>query len=161
MALPKRQPIADQPLRPLGREPSPALRATVAVASHHGFCRLLFALLAGVVAVGCLLPAAALPLFEVSDKIQHFAAFAALGAIGALAFPGRRAIVLLAITLFAFGCLLEGLQLFVPSRQTALGDVIANSLGIVVGIASGAVGLTLILAKARMPLRADARHADD
>lgn len=128
---------------------------------HHGLYRLLFVLLACVVAVGCLLPAAELPVFEASDKVQHFAAFIALGAIGALAFPGRRAMVWLAIALFAFGCLLEGLQLFVPSRQSSLGDVIANTLGIAVGIASGALALMLVFARVRLPAGAGVRGEDD
>lgn len=130
-------------------------------APHHGLYRTLFALLSCVVAVGCLLPAAELPVFEAGDKVQHFAAFMALGAIGALAFPGRRAMVWLAIALFAFGCLLEGLQLFVPSRQATLGDVIANSLGIAVGIASGALALMLVFARVRLPAGAGVRGADD
>ena len=67
----------------------------------------------------------------------------------------------LAIALFAFGCLLEGLQFFVPSRQSSLGDVIADSLGIAAGIASGALALMLVFTKARVALRADTRHADD
>ncbi len=161
MALPKRKPIPDQPLRSPGREPAPASLASVAVVSHYGRYRILFVLLAVAVAVGCLLPTAELPVFEASDKVQHFAAFMALGAIGTLAFPGRRAMLWLMIALFAFGCLLEGLQLFVPSRQSSLGDVIADSLGIAAGIASGAVALVLVFTKARVSLRADAGHADD
>lgn len=128
---------------------------------HHGLFRTLFGLLSCVVAFGCLLPTAELPVFEASDKVQHFAAFMALGAIGAVAFPGRRSMVWLAIALFAFGCLLEGLQFFVPSRQATLGDVIANSLGIAVGLASGALALKLVLARVRLPFGAGVRGADD
>lgn len=161
MALPKRQPNPVPPLQPAAGEPLPASLPTGPAAPHRGLYRMLFALLSCVVAVGCLLPTADLPVFEASDKIQHFAAFMALGAMGALAFPGRRALVWLAIALFAFGCLLEGLQLFVPSRQAALGDVIANSLGIVAGIASGALALTLIVAKVSSATGGRGSRVDD
>lgn len=161
MALPKRQPNPDPTQRALGGEPLPARLPTGPVAPYDGLCRMLFALLAGAVAVGCLLPTAELPVFEASDKIQHFAAFMALGAIGAIAFPGRRAMIWLAFALFAFGCLLEGLQLFVPPRQAALGDVIANSLGIAAGLVSGALALTLIVAKVSSAIGGGGRRAND
>ncbi|SUS07611.1 hypothetical protein DF3PB_4700004 [uncultured Defluviicoccus sp.] len=48
-----------------------------------------------------------------------------------------------------------------PSRQSSLGDVIADSLGIAAGIASGALALMFVFTKARVSLRADTRHADD
>lgn len=161
MALPQRQPDPDPPQQPRGVDLSPARLPAGPVAPYHGLYRMLFALIAGAVAVGCLVPTAELPVFEASDKVQHFAAFMALGGVGALAFPGRRALVWLVIALFAFGCLLEGLQLLVPSRQASLGDVIANSLGIVAGLGSGALALTLLVARVSSVSGGKSRRVDD
>lgn len=149
-AIPPRPELPSEPPRKVRPQAQPA---EAALAPSHAIYRFLFALAACAVAAGCLLPASELPLFEANDKVQHFGAFMALGAIGAIAFPGRRAMLWLALALFAFGCLLEGLQVFVPTRQASLGDVVADSVGIAAGLASGALALALLFARARLPHR--------
>ncbi|MEM6985075.1 MAG: VanZ family protein [Pseudomonadota bacterium] len=70
------------------------------------------------------------------DKAMHFAGYAALGAwyVMVLAPTRYRQLWLL---LVAMGIVLEGLQVFVPSRMTEGLDVLANVLGASAGVALG------------------------
>lgn len=67
-----------------------------------------------------------------SDKAQHLAAYAALALAGGLGFAGAAARVVVGV--FALGLALEGVQAFVPGRLAGLDDVVANTLGVALGI---------------------------
>lgn len=79
-------------------------------------------------------PQAYLPATDVWDKAQHFLAYAILGGVGWLGYQGRRHMVMLLIGLILMGAGLEAAQAFVPGRFPSVGDVIANSLGALVGL---------------------------
>ena len=86
------------------------------------------------VVVGSLLPGSEVPAVSVSDKLQHFAAYALL----ALWFGGlshRQAHGWVALALLLLGALMEVLQGVLPLHRTAdLRDLLANALGIAFGI---------------------------
>jgi VanZ family protein len=90
-----------------------------------------FVFAAGVAAVVVLslIPGKQVPSLGISDKIEHFAAYALLGLIGALAFPTRRSAALLIVLLPAMGLALEVAQTFVADRSTDLADAVANGIG--------------------------------
>ena len=96
----------------------------------------------GLVIVGILLllPAQLLPETDIWDKAEHAGIFAGLTAIGLLAFPDRGRRWWLAFGLIAFGSTCEILQMFVPGREAAVGDAVANALGVL-----SAVGLCSLL----------------
>ncbi|HEX5776160.1 MAG TPA: hypothetical protein VFX95_05710 [Caulobacteraceae bacterium] len=90
------------------------------------------------VLVASLVPTSSLPQVTLSDKIEHFIAYAVLAALGAKAFPGRP--WLLAAALVANGIGVEILQQAMGlGRQGEVLDALANALGIAVGL--GAVSL--------------------
>ncbi|MDM0110735.1 VanZ family protein [Variovorax sp. J22R133] len=62
------------------------------------------------------------------DKSNHMLAFAVLGLLGRIAYPGRLVRVLLG--LFAYGGLIEILQAFTPERQAEWTDFFSDSLGL-------------------------------
>ena len=76
-----------------------------------------------------LLPARSLPSIGVSDKLEHFAAYALLGLIAGCAFPTQRATILLMAFLSTLGIALELGQWFVPGRSAETFDAIASGLG--------------------------------
>ena len=68
------------------------------------------------------------------DKLNHVLAFAALAFTGFLGYPASRgARLLLLCALLAFGGLIEVLQMFVPGRSSAWGDLLGDSIGIACG----------------------------
>jgi len=81
------------------------------------------------VIVFSLLPAKSLPSLGVSDKFEHFGAYALIALIAGFAFPTRRAAVLLMISLSSLGIALELGQWFVPGRTPETVDAIASGLG--------------------------------
>ena len=76
------------------------------------------------------------------DKLNHLAAFAALGFASWLGYPEswrRRSFVLFAMV--ALGGLIEVLQLYVPGRSSEWGDLLADAIG----VGAGAVIAMLLL----------------
>ncbi len=97
------------------------------------FWRSLFGLGVVATAYACLAPLeGAPPLPAQGDKIVHFSMFALDGVLALMAFRGarQRAVVLLCLALL--GGVLEVLQGFVPFRTPDFGDVVANTVGVVV-----------------------------
>ena len=69
--------------------------------------------------------------FNHADKVRHAAAFLVLWAIGRQArFEPAWG---LALSLLAFGVGIECAQAFTPTRESSLGDVVADAVGIAVG----------------------------
>ncbi len=69
---------------------------------------------------------------EHADKLMHVGAFAGLSVLACLAWPGRLRIV--AVGLLAYGVLIEVLQSYFPPRTASLADVVADAVGIALGI---------------------------
>lgn len=86
-----------------------------------------------VIAVLSLLPQADVPQIGVSDKIEHFGAYAGLAFLGGIGFNRGRWLVLLPLLLIALGILLEFLQQLAPGRASEVADAVANSLGVAAG----------------------------
>ncbi len=69
-----------------------------------------------------------------SDKIAHFAAYAALSAWFSLLVEQRKSLWVVLIGLIGYGLLLEFLQSLTSYRQGDIADAIANSLGVMTGL---------------------------
>ena len=67
------------------------------------------------------------------DKLNHFSAFGTLTVLGGLAWPGRLA--RLSLGLLAYGGLIEVLQTQVPGRSAEWADLLADGVGILLGLA--------------------------
>lgn len=65
------------------------------------------------------------------DKANHTLAFAVLTLLGSLAFPSRRCWLLLG--LFAYGVLIENLQLLTGYRFGEYQDLFADAVGMLIG----------------------------
>ena len=97
----------------------------------------LWVLSIAVVVVGSLLPARDLPAIPVSDKLEHFAAYAAMAAGAVQLFARRLSWGFVCVVLVLMGIGLEHLQ-----AQMALGrmldraDALANTLGVLAGLAT-------------------------
>lgn len=65
------------------------------------------------------------------DKTNHLLAFVVLAWLGLKAYPRRVAAAL--IGLFAYGGLIEILQIFIPNRSADWTDLVANGLGLLLG----------------------------
>jgi VanZ family protein len=75
------------------------------------------------------------PTLLMSSRLEHFAAFAVLGALFCLAYP--RHIVLVCLLVLGGAALLEIMQLLTPDRHGRIQDAIEKLAGGVVGILVG------------------------
>lgn len=66
------------------------------------------------------------------DKLNHLAAFAALGLLGRLAWPAH-GLARWAVGLLVYGGLLEIAQGLTPNRQAEWGDLLADAIGLLIG----------------------------
>ncbi len=72
------------------------------------------------------------------DKLEHAAAFATLTAVALLASrPGLRISLQVALGMLGYGAFIELVQTFLPTRQGDWPDLLADAVGI-------AIGLTLV-----------------
>ncbi len=95
--------------------------------------RVSFYAAAAVVGALSLVPGRAMPPTDISDKLEHLLAYAALGLVGvASARNGNRAILSI-LGIIAFGIAIEVLQLFTPGRHAEVGDALANAAGALIG----------------------------
>ena len=83
------------------------------------------------------------------DKVEHLVGYAVLAAYAAMLFASRRALGLAAIGLIALGAIIEVLQSMTSWRSADGGDLVANALG---------VGLGMLVAAT--PLRATLQQLD-
>jgi VanZ family protein len=67
------------------------------------------------------------------DKANHVLAFAVLTACAVRAFPAAGAVAL-AVTGLAFGGFIEGVQSQIPGRSAEWADVLADAVGIAIGL---------------------------
>ncbi len=93
-----------------------------------------------VVIFGSLLPGDSLPIRElallhISDKIEHFAAYAVLAFLPAI-HERRKAVIAVGLAVIALGVLLEFVQIPV-GRDFEIGDMVADAAGVGVGLALG------------------------
>ena len=95
--------------------------------------RIAFVAGALLVLVGSLTPGTEMPEIDVSDKLQHFGAYAGLAFLGLLAWPQGRAGGWSVGGLLLAGPLIEVVQMFVPGRSASLGDAVADVLGVAAG----------------------------
>ncbi len=82
-----------------------------------------------------LIPAPSLPGVGLWDKLQHALAYLALAFTGAIAFPDRRRHGWLCLGLLVLGASLEGLQSLIPGRFGSVEDMLANAVGVGLGLA--------------------------
>src|SRR5512132_1544539 len=82
----------------------------------------------GIVGLAVLLltPGDYLPKVDLWDKLEHGLAFGVIAFTGAVAFPSLSSLLHLAFGLPCLGALFEILQIFVPGREAAVGDALAN-----------------------------------
>lgn len=92
-------------------------------------CRIIFILLLVLVMVLSLAPVSQ-PDFSPNDKVNHFIAYGTLSFVGLFAFPRWVWVIL---GLFCYGVLIEFLQGMTAYRFASGADVIANSLGLLLG----------------------------
>ena len=97
--------------------------------------RLLLALLLGAVAWFAFLPGSPFDGIPNTDKLQHALAFATLALVASLAWhPGPRTETRVAIGLLLYGLMIEGVQMHLPSRTASAADVLADAVGIALGL---------------------------
>jgi VanZ family protein len=75
---------------------------------------------------------------RISDKAVHFSSYALLAFIPAVGFR-RPAGTTCAVAMFPAGVTLEFLQRTVPGRSFELADMAANTAGVLMGLAIGAI----------------------
>lgn len=77
--------------------------------------------------------------FYHSDKVGHFLAYGWLGLLPAIAFVRKRSVYLSATAMIVLGAVLELCQSYVPQRMASPGDIIANTLGVFIGLVIASV----------------------
>ena len=106
----------------------------------------LWVLAIAAVVIGSLVPAQDLPKLQVSDKLEHFAAYALLSAGAVQLFVRRLSWGFVCVILVLMGIGLEYLQ-----SQMALGrmldrqDALANTIGVLIGLATAVTPLRDVL----------------
>jgi VanZ family protein len=87
--------------------------------------------------VVCLVPLDSLPpLPENSDKVEHLLGYFLLAAAAVQLFGSRRALSLAALGLVALGIGIEIAQGYTAYRSSDLADALANTLGVLLGMAT-------------------------
>lgn len=104
--------------------------------------RILLALTLFAVLVLCLLPPSSGVLPTTGwDKSNHMLAFGTLGFLGIRSWPSRAVVVLAA--LLAYGGLIEILQSLTPYRSAEWADLLADGLGLAIGLLVARVSLSI------------------
>lgn len=106
--------------------------------------RTLWTVMLAIVVSGELLPGTSPPMrwvssTGISDKVLHFGAYTLLAGMAIVGFP-QGAGVRWALAMIPLGVVLEFVQKVVPGRGFELGDITANTLGVLIGVAAGWAG---------------------
>ena len=72
------------------------------------------------------------PIVSVSDLLNHAAAFSVLSLLYSFAYSHTQKQI--TVTLISYGVMIEAVQAFLPTRYASIEDIIADSLGILVGL---------------------------
>lgn len=91
-----------------------------------------FIIVLGIIVFSGLRPEPVPQVFDDQDKLHHMCGFAAMMFTLRLAFPQWRAFWAIAISLTA-GLLIEFGQSFLPNRTASAADMVANSVGVLLG----------------------------
>lgn len=75
------------------------------------------------------------PGIEHADKVSHFVVYGFFAVLGFMAAKNTRMFYIICVAIIVYGGLLEVAQYYVISREMSLLDFIANTLGVLVGIA--------------------------
>lgn len=107
-------------------------------ASYQLFLRILWVCACLTVVAGSLLPSSSSPMrawnaLHIADKLQHFTAYAVLAFLPAL-HERRPAFVAIALGIIAMGVCLEFGQRLPEGRSFEVGDMIANTAGVMTGL---------------------------
>ncbi len=86
-----------------------------------------------------------------SDKLGHLLAYAALAACGSQAFAHSRTRLTAYLGLLMLGCVLEGLQTYIPGRYPSIADGIADAVGIMVGVLLSWIAARVVLSVSVWP----------
>jgi VanZ family protein len=90
-----------------------------------------------VLVVVCLLPGSDLPQLSVSDKLEHALAFLLLSSAAVQLFLRGKPLAIVVLGLLALGVAIELAQaLLTTSRMMEAGDVVADAVGVAIGIVS-------------------------
>lgn len=127
----------------LGRQLSAAMDDAAVTHLHADprSYRCLWIVLMALIMVGSLLPlnvpsATPVP----GDKLQHFLGYGLLATMATLGFSRLSLALAAALAMIGLGAAVEGIQHLLPWRQFDWLDMLANTLGVVSGIALGLVG---------------------
>jgi VanZ family protein len=102
----------------------------------HRFWRGLWLALAVVACSFAFTPAEHAPTLGFGDKLNHIAAFMALGFVAALALPvGWRHTFLASAVGLALGVFIELVQAYLPTRTAEAADVVGDAVGLALGMA--------------------------
>jgi VanZ family protein len=71
------------------------------------------------------------------DKLYHMAGYAWLAFLPCFGFARKRVGLAASLSMIVLGCALEYAQGYVPGRMPSLGDMAANTAGVLLGIAAG------------------------
>jgi VanZ family protein len=117
--------------------------------TRHALILAFWAVLVCCVVIGSLSPAAspvmaAVGSFHINDKVMHFGAYLALSFLPVIGFRDRRRGLMVGLSMFLLGILMEAGQHFSPGRSVELGDVIANGAAVSCGTLLGLTIRTLI-----------------
>jgi VanZ family protein len=128
---------------------TPTARFGLTSETWRALILVLWAVLLGCVIIGSLLPAASPAMVDigrlhVNDKVMHFCAYLALSFLPVIGFRDRRRGIVVGLSMFVLGILMEAAQHFSPGRAVELGDVLANGAGVSCGALLGLPIRTLI-----------------
>lgn len=85
-----------------------------------------------------LVPRVELPVdFWNADKLFHCAAYGWLALLPVIGFADRRTALAAALSMILLGLLLEVGQYFIPGRMFSVFDILANTLGVILGVLPG------------------------
>lgn len=91
-------------------------------------------LLVAAICVLAFMPAPPQALSTGWDKLNHAFAFATLAVTARQAFRGPHAVAGIVLALLGFGAFIEIVQGFVPGRASEWADVLADGIGVAIGL---------------------------